>query len=325
MANRPSMHARDSSGNKVSLLNDDPTPRNAKISTTLAFRYPIYGQSAVSDHPDMVRSYSDRSVQSQMSSPRTPGLQRSDSYDSNTTGDLISPSTPVGSGEFGRQSSYTNTRHSNEPKYEHRSSYEYSMQNYHLATHLPIPSMLPELQRRQSSFSDHHSYDEDYANGGNSEGRTKRYPCRFRDSHSCEKTFTTSGHASRHSKIHTAEKAVNCTFPGCHKKFTRADNMKQHLETHNKNSKDRCSNTASRVQNSSTPKGLTRPAGVSKSMPRPVSSNDMRPEEPYHGYGVDRYTMSAQSPTHQYHPTPRPMTASSSGGLDALAAVAAAQ
>jgi hypothetical protein len=62
----------------------------------------------------------------------------------------------------------------------------------------------------------------------------KRYPCRFRDSHGCEKTFTTSGHASRHSKIHTAEKAVQCTFAGCQKKFTRADNMKQHLETHYK-------------------------------------------------------------------------------------------
>ena len=62
----------------------------------------------------------------------------------------------------------------------------------------------------------------------------KRYPCRYRESHGCEKTFTTSGHASRHSKIHTAEKAVQCTFAGCQKKFTRADNMKQHLETHYK-------------------------------------------------------------------------------------------
>ena len=67
-----------------------------------------------------------------------------------------------------------------------------------------------------------------------SERPAKRYPCRFRDSHGCEKTFTTSGHASRHSKIHTAEKAVQCTFAGCQKKFTRADNMKQHLETHYK-------------------------------------------------------------------------------------------
>jgi hypothetical protein len=62
----------------------------------------------------------------------------------------------------------------------------------------------------------------------------KRYPCKFRVTLNCYKTFTTSGHASRHSRIHTAEKAVQCRHPGCPKKFTRADNMKQHLETHNK-------------------------------------------------------------------------------------------
>ncbi|EDO04309.1 hypothetical protein SS1G_06792 [Sclerotinia sclerotiorum 1980 UF-70] len=62
----------------------------------------------------------------------------------------------------------------------------------------------------------------------------RRYSCRFKESHRCNKTFTTSGHASRHAKIHTAEKMVRCTFVGCVKKFTRADNMKQHLDTHYK-------------------------------------------------------------------------------------------
>ncbi|KAJ6782946.1 hypothetical protein PWT90_08937 [Aphanocladium album] len=36
----------------------------------------------------------------------------------------------------------------------------------------------------------------------------KRYPCRFRNSHGCEKTFITSGHASRHSKTHPAIAAL---------------------------------------------------------------------------------------------------------------------
>ncbi|OAF60966.1 hypothetical protein VC83_02657 [Pseudogymnoascus destructans] len=66
---------------------------------------------------------------------------------------------------------------------------------------------------------------------------TKRYHCRYADAVGCEKTFTTSGHASRHSKIHTCEKGIQCAFPGCLKKFTRADNMKQHLETHYKDSR----------------------------------------------------------------------------------------
>ncbi|KAL5344395.1 transcriptional repressor [Pseudogymnoascus australis] len=61
---------------------------------------------------------------------------------------------------------------------------------------------------------------------------TKRYPCRYSEAVGCEKTFTTSGHASRHSKIHTCGKGIQCAFSGCPKKFTRADNMKQHCETH---------------------------------------------------------------------------------------------
>ena len=66
---------------------------------------------------------------------------------------------------------------------------------------------------------------------------TKRYHCRYADAVGCEKTFTTSGHASRHSKIHTCEKGIQCAFAGCPKKFTRADNMKQHLETHFKDAR----------------------------------------------------------------------------------------
>ncbi|PMD29703.1 hypothetical protein L207DRAFT_377863, partial [Hyaloscypha variabilis F] len=61
-----------------------------------------------------------------------------------------------------------------------------------------------------------------------------RYPCRFRESMGCEKTFTTSVHESRHSKIHTAETGFFCSWPGCQKKFTLAKNMKRHLATHTK-------------------------------------------------------------------------------------------
>ncbi|POS71901.1 hypothetical protein DHEL01_v209706 [Diaporthe helianthi] len=73
----------------------------------------------------------------------------------------------------------------------------------------------------------------------------KRYPCKFRETYSCYKTFTTSGHASRHAKIHTAEKTVPCSWPGCNRRFTRSDNMKQHLETHKKD-KPRASNRQTR-------------------------------------------------------------------------------
>lgn len=61
---------------------------------------------------------------------------------------------------------------------------------------------------------------------------SKRYQCRYQERFQCSKTFTTLGHASRHSKIHVAARSIACTFPGCTKKFTRADNMKQHILTH---------------------------------------------------------------------------------------------
>lgn len=60
-------------------------------------------------------------------------------------------------------------------------------------------------------------------------GSQKRYPCK---DPGCARTFTTSGHASRHAKIHEGLKPISCTFEGCPKRFTRQDNMKQHLETH---------------------------------------------------------------------------------------------
>ncbi|KAL5344834.1 transcriptional repressor [Pseudogymnoascus australis] len=62
---------------------------------------------------------------------------------------------------------------------------------------------------------------------------SKHYQCHYPR---CEKKFTTSGHATRHFKIHTCAKEIPCTFLSCLKKFTRTDNMKQHLETHFKGS-----------------------------------------------------------------------------------------
>jgi len=63
----------------------------------------------------------------------------------------------------------------------------------------------------------------------------KRYPCKYAQKLNCDKTFTTSGHASRHSKIHLGVKNILCEYPGCTKKFTRNDNMKQHYKTHFRN------------------------------------------------------------------------------------------
>lgn len=245
MSQRPSMHARNSSGKNVSLLNDD-------IAPTQPHAYSSYSPS------DMSPSVSNHSTPSGTGSPVIPGLIRADSFDSQNTTETQSPITPHS--EIGRQSSFSDEQSYKDPsmmEYRDRSHsfHDYSA-NYH-----GMPPRTSYVENRMHSYSQPQVFDEEsYHNGNISERGSKRYNCRYRDTLGCEKTFTTSGHASRHSKIHTAEKAVPCTFTGCQKKFTRNDNMKQHLETHNK---DRSrSNTASRT--GAKPPVLTVPAGIKK-------------------------------------------------------------
>ncbi|KJZ79123.1 hypothetical protein HIM_01274 [Hirsutella minnesotensis 3608] len=195
------MQARNAAGRQVSLLNDDSSSYNSAVASKMPPYRPLSFQSA-----SHILSRPYPSPRSSSSSPNTPELLRSDSYDSQMSNDPISPLTPSVDYVYPRGALYP-----------------------------PIDG--PAAKRpayvdssRSTSFDD----DVSAPSAMSDQRPSKRYPCRYRDSHGCEKTFTTSGHASRHSKIHTAEKAVQCTYPGCQKKFTRADNMKQHLETHYK-------------------------------------------------------------------------------------------
>ncbi|KAK5987638.1 Transcriptional regulator NRG1 [Cladobotryum mycophilum] len=210
------MQARDAAGRQVSLLNDDSSSRFDNIHHHhLSFQH--------SSRPLLRPQAAHRSGSS---SPDTPELLRSNSYDSQMSTDPISPLTPSVDYSYPRASIYS-------------ISHEYSSEG-------------PPAKRQAYMDSSRAASCEDDSSAASSvpERTGKRYPCRYRDSHGCEKTFTTSGHASRHSKIHTAEKAVQCTYQGCHKKFTRADNMKQHLETHFKD-KTRPSTNGQRTPKSS--------------------------------------------------------------------------
>jgi hypothetical protein len=55
---------------------------------------------------------------------------------------------------------------------------------------------------------------------------TRRYTCH------CGKSFTTSGHLARHTRIHTGEKNYVCPEVGCAARFSRQDNCMQHYRTH---------------------------------------------------------------------------------------------
>lgn len=349
------MLARDSAGRRVSLLNDEQGHSTSNSTHHLSrsvfdrkSRYPDLDETTT-----MLRSHSDTSARSIQSSPRTPYLQRSDSYDSNATNDPISPVTPIS--DYGRQSTYSNTvSYEKDTQFDNR-----PFEDYEPFVHRPAPldiSMstshhsLPYTSHQDhshspSSLSGHSSSSLADPNNLTAAPKLKRYPCRYRDSHACTKSFTTSGHASRHSKIHTAEKAVKCTHPGCAKKFTRADNMKQHLETHNKNNRDR-------------ERTLTRPAGVQVQRPASRASTaslqiaavrEERREELYDhvsttstggsemsgsNSGCSPVMMQIDpqltamsmplSPTHMQFAS-IPIRDSANRGLDALAAVAACQ
>jgi hypothetical protein len=242
---RPAMHARDSSGRQVSLLNDEPTPGKTVPYDQL--------NSRLDDRQNSSRS---NSYTSESPSPKTPDLLRSDSYDSRASNDLNSPLTPSLM-EYARPGSY-NTPYPNPSKYDKRLDRSSIYGSYPPRQNSAVRPSYAE--RNPSSYEDNHM------SGGTSERTAsssgKRYACRFKDSHGCDKSFTTSGHASRHAKIHTAEKAVHCTFQGCQKKFTRADNMKQHLETHYK---ERSRSSTSHKSSTSSTTKLTMPAGVKKS------------------------------------------------------------
>jgi uncharacterized Zn-finger protein len=339
MPSRPDMNARNSSGKQVSLLNDD--------SASFEDRRPVFRNPQYSTQTSMVRSNSNTSGLSAASSPRTPGLLRSDSYDSQTTNDPVSPITPVFMTDYGRQSSYTNAAFfkGGAPQYEQQErAYEYPYPSNSQYS-MPVRPLLADS--RTSSYAESQYEEDPYPNQATPDRGSKRYPCRFRDSQLCEKTFTTSGHASRHSKIHTAERSVHCTFQGCQKRFTRADNMKQHLETHYK--------TKGSSQKSS--KSLTAAAGIKKPLSsgrlsRPPSRNVGQADCPSYdpapyaaGSTADRYSIAGHathpataSPIAQYGALDmnnvhsalmsRPMaarTGSSSAGLDVLANIAALQ
>lgn len=241
------------------------------------------------------------------SSPETPELLRSNSYDSQRSNDPVSPMTPA-LDYYSRPSAYP-------------IPHEYGLET----AHAKRPSYAQSS--RSASFDDEGS--NPTATSPLPDRPGKRYPCRYRDSHGCEKTFTTSGHASRHSKIHTAEKAVQCTFLGCQKKFTRADNMKQHLETHYKD-KSRSSGATSRPPKPIIAETRRNSATRRSSASGRSASRGVKPQWETEQYPLPTTSMHSPNPSSgawdmrglNLPLLNRPYAGRTPSGLDALATIA---
>ncbi|KAG5985127.1 hypothetical protein E4U55_001096 [Claviceps digitariae] len=319
------MQARNAAGCRVSLLNDDCVGHEKTSQQlyhhNLSHRQPqLHKQQQLplgfqsTTGPIFSRPHASPRSSSGSSSNTPEELWRSDSDDSQMSNDPVSPLTPSVDYVYPRGGLYGSELPTKRPGYVDSSratSYDDDTPSAAAAATAPSASERP----------------------------AKRYPCRYRDTHGCEKTFTTSGHASRHSKIHTAEKAVQCTFPGCQKKFTRADNMKQHLETHYK---DKTRSSASqRAQKAALAEARRPPApGRSRSSTCTTTTSSIcSSKSDAMQWEADSYTASS----HQPLPSPttstpwemrisnlaslnRPVTARSpNSGLDALAMAVACQ
>ncbi|KAF3764768.1 hypothetical protein M406DRAFT_98369 [Cryphonectria parasitica EP155] len=233
-----------------------------------------------------------------VSFPNTPDLSRSHSYDSQASGhdSPLTPNSAYHEPLFPNVAGTMEVRTPTTPELSRRRSSN------------PYSAMFGAASSSSTSLDDFH-----YRHGLDTPHRQKRYPCKDPN---CDKSFTTSGHASRHAKIHEGLKPISCTFAGCPKRFTRQDNMKQHLETHRRE-KSRASvrgagrpSLASRRQSASSRGSISRfssPRDTSPLLSPAIQSASLLPsglQEALH-----RPSIASRTPS----------------GLDALAMVAATE
>ncbi|KAF8422040.1 hypothetical protein EV426DRAFT_535782 [Tirmania nivea] len=81
---------------------------------------------------------------------------------------------------------------------------------------------------------------------------SRRYTCH------CGKSFTTSGHLARHTRIHTGEKNYVCPEVNCGARFSRQDNCMQHYRTHQSGSASKRAARRRRMSTDSSASGRER-------------------------------------------------------------------
>ena len=224
------MDGKNSSGRRVSLLNDGPE------APTL-IRLPSITPS--------LRSRTSSYTSSPIGSPPTPRLVRSDSSDSINM-QTPSPITP----DFGVDG-FGHSMHS--PTYSQQQYFDMQQNGFNGMPQNPIESKTygaypppPQIMgqpgypvqapppaffgRPQMSTVEQQQLAPSSQAQVNVRPKKNSYPCPMAKTYGCNDYFTTSGHAARHAKKHTGKKDAFC--PECNKAFTRKDNMEQHRRTH---------------------------------------------------------------------------------------------
>ncbi|KAF8957700.1 hypothetical protein BDZ97DRAFT_1844789 [Flammula alnicola] len=99
----------------------------------------------------------------------------------------------------------------------------------------------------------------------------------------CDRTFTTSGHLVRHSRVHTGERNHKCPFPGCETHCSRQDNLQQHYRIH-LSSGSRWSSTHSSASRGTNGKKASNAAISQEPLSAPPSLSSPPPLEPARFY-----------------------------------------
>ncbi|KAK5134424.1 hypothetical protein LTR08_006471 [Meristemomyces frigidus] len=235
------MDGRNSTGSKISLLNDNS---DAGASSVPAKRHlpPLAALSRASS-----------CASTPSLSPQTPHLVRCDSSDSRGFS-TPSPLTPS-FGSFDQVADLHAAPKSQRQQYQLTRQSSSKMDEQHASMYPPIPDapgamsayalplqmqpqmMPPQLMSQQYRTSDSPVSEPSRVSAvpavSNAKAQGKKnnhYPCPMATAMNCTDFFTTSGHAARHAKKHTGKKDAFC--PECNKAFTRKDNMEQHRRTH---------------------------------------------------------------------------------------------
>ncbi|KAF1943262.1 hypothetical protein EJ02DRAFT_146444 [Clathrospora elynae] len=307
------LSGKNSTGRRVSLLNDGPAP-----PPQLA-RLPSITPS--------LRSWSSSYVSSPIGSPTTPRLVRSDSSDSNMQ--TPSPITP----DFVFDQGMDSPGVSNNGFFSQQKELNFNLPYAAISHPHPAASLAYHNVNAQHAYFRQQPLPEPLSDPAPVNPRPKKnsYPCPMAKEFNCNDYFTTSGHAARHAKKHTGKKDSFC--PECNKAFTRKDNMEQHRRTHQTGrnvAKGGDRDVKKAKQNARRPKPaplqssilpLSSLAMVDPTLPPtptgPFLPPAVQPTDPFFDFNTSRSPYPDPS-VYSYHPS------ASYGGLDALAMAASA-